>query len=295
MKKYCFLCFALFFGLHLNAQINGNGKITTQVRTMKTIDKVFVNINAQVNIIASDENPRIELTADENIVDYIATDKKGGYIVLDQKEWVEGSQQAIINIYTPELKQLKNDSWSEVRVSDLNQERFIVHSSISDITLSGQVSQLEIVSKDSHIFAYDLKAQEVSVKIKEAGRVYVNASQRLRADRGEEGRIVYTGTPELSGQAFAQSEDPGEAPVNTRYIHVSFKNVGLSTIQAYVKGPKPNGRYFSYGLPFRPHMTRKEHWTIGTKLYQVNKLGMKKLLHEVTAADEGQTIKIKKQ
>jgi hypothetical protein len=36
-----------------------------------------------------------------------------------------------------------------------------------------------------------------------------------------------------------------------------------------------------------PFTKRHENWTIGTKIYKVNRLGLKKLLVEIKAEDEG--------
>ena len=59
-----------------------------------------------------------------------------------------------------------------------------------------------------------------------------------------------------------------------------------------VKGPKVDGSYFGYGFPMMPGATKKERWTVGTKVYRINRLGLRKLLVEIKAEDEGQVVKL---
>ena len=64
----------------------------------------------------------------------------------------------------------------------------------------------------------------------------------------------------------------------------------MKRINCYVKGPKPDGSYFSYGFPMMPGQSRSKSWSVGSKVYKVGKLGGKKLLTEIEAEDEGQVV-----
>ncbi len=293
MKKILVLCLSLILFAQLNAQINGNGKRTTQTRTFQKLDKILININGKVEIISGATENRIEISYDENIVDYVSTDRKRGFIEIGQKKWIEGTKEIGLVIYTKELKALYNDSWSEIKVTNLDQSALEVASSISRIKLSGRVDDLEIISESSIIDAYDLSAQKVKVKITEDGKVYVNANESLKAKVKEDGVVKYTGSPSLiEGLSSQGIVDTQTQPIDTRFIQFEIKNNSLNRIHAYVKGPKPDGNYFSYGLNLFPMMTRKENWSIGTKLYKKGKLGTKTLIYEVKAEDEGKVVKL---
>ena len=41
-----------------------------------------------------------------------------------------------------------------------------------------------------------------------------------------------------------------------------------------------------------PFSTRKENWSVGTKVYKVNKLGLRKLLVKIKPEDAGKTVKL---
>jgi hypothetical protein len=41
-----------------------------------------------------------------------------------------------------------------------------------------------------------------------------------------------------------------------------------------------------------PGQVRKKNWTIGSKVYRVTKLGLRKLMAEVVASNEGKVLKL---
>ncbi|MFK8103709.1 MAG: DUF2807 domain-containing protein [Saprospiraceae bacterium] len=296
MKKLCCLCLAICLFTQLKAQVYGNGKIITQTRAIENLSEVLINVNGKVKIICGAPTAKIEITYDENIIDLLTTERNGAVLELAQKKWIEGTQKVQINIYTQTLDLLNNDSWSTVTVENINQEKLIVQSSISTVKLKGKVAELIVQSKNSTIKAFELTAKTVLATVSGDGKIYVNASEELEANRlSEDGKISYQGTPsKITGNAKSTTTASTATPIDTRFIDLKLKNNSLSNIRAYVKGPKPNGKYFSYGLNFFPLTSKKERWSIGTKLYRVHKSGQKVLLHEVKAEDEGTTVKLRK-
>lgn len=290
MRVFLFLLLASFTFTTANAQIKGNGKRATETRMIDNINKVSIDINGKVNIYCGSKESKIEISYDENILEYVASSKRAGILVLDQKQWISGTEEVEINIYTNQLNVLKNDSWSKINVYDINQDKMTIQSNISDVKLAGKVNDLNIISEDSNIYAYDLETRTAKVKITENGKVYINASQSVDGDIKEDGEIFYKGNPSASGITANKEKEETKTTIDTRYIDLKFKNNSFSRIQCFVKGPKPDGNYFSYGLPFSAMRSRAERWTIGTKLYRVNKLGIRTLLHVVTAEDEGKEI-----
>ncbi|MEM9824492.1 MAG: hypothetical protein AAF985_25625, partial [Bacteroidota bacterium] len=109
---------------------------------------------------------------------------------------------------------------------------------------------------------YNSTDSKVAVKTKRGGRVY-NRTQPIEEDR-----------------------------FDTRFIKLKVKNNSSNRINCYVKGPKPDGSYFSYGFPLNPGQVRKKNWTIGSKVYRVTKLGIRKLMAEVVAENEGKVLKL---
>lgn len=294
MKKIIlFVAFMSSF-LTIHAQTFGNGNIKTETRNIENIRKVLIDINGKVEIICGSQESKIELTYDENILPFVSTKKKMGLLKISQSKWIEGTQEISIKIYTNEIDLLSNDSWSKIEVKDINQERMKIISTISNISLFGEVKTLKISSESSVINAYDLKAAEVEVKISEDGKAYVNATETLKVNCSEDGLVKYNSEPKnITGISSPGKEVEQPKKINTRFIDVKVKNNSLNIIHTYVKGPKPDGEYFSYGLSFGPMKIRSERWSIGTKLYKVNAFGLKKLLYEFTAEDEGQVVNLR--
>lgn len=90
---------------------------------------------------------------------------------------------------------------------------------------------------------------------------------------------------------FGQS-DIEVAKEKPEFINFIIKNNSFNRNHFYVVGPKPNGRKFSYGFPMMPFFKRKEYWTTGTKVYKVNRLGLRKLLITIKPEDENTVVKL---
>ncbi len=91
---------------------------------------------------------------------------------------------------------------------------------------------------------------------------------------------------------FAQSEVEKIDKDTPKFINFKIENNSFNRNYFVVIGPKPNGRKFSYGFPMMPQATRKEYWTTGTKVYKVNKLGLRKLLISIKPENENKTVKL---
>lgn len=292
MKKILLFLFAIAAqSISINAQIRGNGQMNTEIRKLSDISEVQLDINAQVEIICSSTDERVEITMDENLLPYLATRQKGSKLILDQKEWISSAQEYIIKIYLKELSTLINDSWSKIEVNNIYQEEMAIIANISTIKLSGKTDKLLIKSESSQIDASNLISKEAKVTITDDGRVIINTSEKLSTKLSEYGHLQNLGDAKTKDGLTYQEEHSIDAKeFDTRFISFKIKNNSLRTIQAFVKGPKPDGTYFSYGLPLRPKQVRDENWSVGTKLYKVNMLGNRTLLHEVKEEDESRTV-----
>ena len=76
------------------------------------------------------------------------------------------------------------------------------------------------------------------------------------------------------------------------WIPFKIKNNSWNRNNFLVIGPKKDGSSFSYGFPMMPGTTRKENWSVGSKVYKVNRLGLRKLLVEIKEEDKDKTVKL---
>jgi len=80
--------------------------------------------------------------------------------------------------------------------------------------------------------------------------------------------------------------------LNAEYITVKIKNNSWNRQSLEVKGPKKDGSYFGYGFPMMAGSTKKERWTVGTKVYKKTALGSRKLLLTIQKEDANKTVKL---
>jgi hypothetical protein len=159
------------------------------------------------------------------------------------------------------------------------------------ITLSGTLGSLRIGAENGKVDATNAPAKEVFLNIWGPGKAVVNATDYLETNLSDEARIQLVTQPKKVKSKLSKAfSHNGEAPIQTEYIDFKIKNNSQNRNNFYVIGPKPNGGKFSYGFPMMPGKTRKENWTIGTKIYAVNALGMKKLLVTINANDENRVV-----
>lgn len=91
-------------------------------------------------------------------------------------------------------------------------------------------------------------------------------------------------------KVLARQSKEVEQAIN--WISFKIKNNSWNRNNFYVVGPKADGTRFSYGFPMMPGKVKKERWTVGTKIYRVNKVGFRKLLVTIKADDQGKTVKL---
>lgn len=272
------LCFvAVLFSLSGWAQINGNKNVTTLRFPADGLEELWINLNIDIEVITTGDESYIEVTTDENIIPYINLETRNGKLELDQKKWIESSGTFKVKIVAPDLKAINNDSWVDLSVQLSGQEKFIVRSTISEITVNGDVNLIEVETENSEINLTDLKFQSIESSVLGNGKIIVTESKQLNKNGATTLREI-----ELKKQLpiFA----------NARFIDLRIKNNRNQSFSAYVKGPKKDGSYFSYGLNFYRNQIKKERWSVGTKLYKVNRKGHKSEIYTVKPEDEGKIV-----
>ncbi|NNF35529.1 MAG: hypothetical protein HKN68_15590, partial [Saprospiraceae bacterium] len=219
----------------------------------------------------------IEVTTDENIIPYINLETRNGRLELDQKKWIESSGIFKVKVVAPDLKEINNDSWVDLSVYLVGQKKFIARSTISEIKIMGDVGLIEIESEDSDIDITGLEFQSIETSVTGDGKIIVNDVEQINKN----------------GMTTLQEiELNKQSPifVNARFIDLRIRNNKNQSFSAYVKGPKKDGSYFSYGLNFYKNQVKNERWSVGTKLYKVNGNGLKSEIYTVKQEDDGKTV-----
>ena len=291
---YTFILAFIFFSGTALAQINGDKNIQSKTFDYSEIQTFELLIPAQVTIDCS-QDETMTITTDENIFEYLDIKQTGKKISINQAQWIEASQLKI-TFGSTALTKLITSGYGNYTVDNVYAETFTVVNPVGIVSLNGKADALIIKTKTGKTDAKQLSVDNADVTITSDGEVTVNASEKVISNITEEGIITYVSEPkvmetnntgEIKSFSEIEREEVLEKPV---YIELKVQNNTASRKHFYIKGPK-NGR-FSYGFPMNPDQKRTKNVPVGTKIYQVNKAGMKTLLVTIEAEDEGKTVKL---
>lgn len=179
---------------------DGNGKIISQTREVKTFDKVKVSGGLNV-LAATGRTQKVTVTTDSNLMADIETNVKDKTLYIQPKNTMNlrGSKTPVVTIRSKVLKEIDTSGAVKLHVTNLMADEFKVKSSgSSDIFLRGEVSNLDIhTSGSANVNSVQLSAKDVDVKISGAGNVKVNAKEKLDVKISGSGKIEYSGDPEI--------------------------------------------------------------------------------------------------
>ncbi|MFK7806900.1 MAG: DUF2807 domain-containing protein [Saprospiraceae bacterium] len=295
MKKFIVLIFAACFTLNLNAQIRGNKNIVTQRFPLSAIEELEINLTASFIVDLAAEN-EITITTDENIIPYILKTADGRSLNIQQKKWIQSSAGIKVTIGANQLESLILDSHSGVEIRNLDQQSFKASANIGKLILTGKVKELMLKSKLGIIDASELVAENAEIRITGRGKVKAQVLNKLTTYNPDEGRIELVNEPKvLSGDAILAEEKAVqklEANKDIQFINFQIKNNSWNRHEYVVVGPKSNGTTFSYGFAMWPGQVKDKYWSNGSKIYKVNRAGVRKLVQTIKKEDKGQLVKI---
>jgi len=297
MRNLVILAFLLLTQLSL-AQIKGNQQLVTKSFPVSDIESVEIHLYADIIIDCSATVESLEITAEDNLIPYIAHSLNNNRLTLGQEKWIAPKESIQIKIGSPNLKQVIQSTHEKVLVQNLDRIEFSAMALVGEITLEGKVQRFNAGAETGTIEARQLEVTNVNVNLWNRGTIELESPKLIEGIAKNSGIVKYEGSEvqvkvRTSNEGVVQNRNAPKPPkYDTRFVDLKIKNNSMQRINAYVKGPKPNGTYFSYGFPLNQGQTRHKNWTIGTKVYQVSKLGAKKLLVEIQEEDEGQMVKL---
>lgn len=291
MKKITFLL--LLIGMIGIAQTKGNNVFETKTFDISNFETIKIDLHA--NVIIDQSAPEgMTITMESNLFDLIDKDVTQGTLLLDQKEWIQPSKDPKIIIGAPNLRRVINQTHNTAQIINVNNDFLNVMVLVGGANIKGETQELRLSGEQGKIDASKLVAQNAYVKFWGRGEAKVNVINTLDSDLDKEARITVVNTPKkIKGdtkKAIARANQPLDKAI--RYIDIKIKNNSWNRNQFVVVGPKPDGKSFGYGFPMMPGAVKKERWTTGTKIYKVNKVGLRKLLVKIGAKDENQVVKL---
>ena len=287
----------LLVGMISFAQIKGNETIVTNIIHVEDIETIKINLYAKVTIDQTLEES-MSITVDENLLEHIRTEVVGSTLYLDQIKWVSPSQDVIIKIGAPNLKRVEQGTHDVTKVN-VNNNYLNVMAPIGNVKITGITDELRLGAELATIDASQLEAKVVYVNLWSYGTIIVNPLDKLWGEVTNDGKLFYITKPEQfklktksNGQVLAYKDKAQQKKPEAKYITFKIKNNSDNRHNFFVVGAKQDGAKFSYGFPMMPYAKRIENWTVGTKIFKVNSLGLKTLLVTISEEDEGEVVNL---
>lgn len=284
---------ALFINASVFAQIKGNKSLETRTFSAKNLNWLKVNLYAEITLDYAAKE-QIKITTDGNLFDFIDTNIVDGKLDLNQLQWIQPSEKIKIEIGAPNIKRVEIGTHETLQIINIDTDKLHLMAPLGKILAVGKVKQLNIGIENGEINASKLISEKVTANIWGFGKAIVFAKQELYATIKKEGKLTVVNTPkQLKGDARkAIVKTQTLTPKNTSWINFTIKNNSWNRNNFFVIGPKNDGSKFSYGFPMMPGATREENWSVGTKIYKVNKLGLRKLLVKIKDTDKDKVVKL---
>jgi len=296
MKKIVLLI--ILMGNLAFAQIHGNKNLITRTFPLENIEKIKINFYAKITIDQSATTESMTITTDENVMELIAKEINGNTLQLGQIEWIEPSQ-ATITIRAPNLRHVETGTHDVTRIINVHNNYLQLTAPIGTIILEGKTKEFRLGVELANVDASKLVAENAVINIWSWGNAKVNVTNTLDAEVKNRGKLIYVNSPKKinkktrkEGRIISVETSNTIKNPTAEWIHFKIKNNNSKRNNFFVVGPKKEGSKFSYGFPMMPNATRKENWTIGTKIYKVNGLGIRKLLVTIKKEDANTTVKL---
>lgn len=220
--KYLATFIALFMVcsvMHAQKKVKGNGKLTTESRTVTEFEKVGVAGSFDVLLVQGREG-EITVEAEENLMQYIITEVKSGHLKIKTKKGISlrstkgikitvgyddlnavslaGSGDISNNgtIKSNELK-LSIAGSGDINVNVSTKKLVASIAGSGDIEVQGDTEELKCSIAGSGDFSgFALDAKTASASIAGSGDVEVNAADKIKAQIAGSGNVYYKGNPE---------------------------------------------------------------------------------------------------
>ena len=202
--------------------LNGSGEIIRETRDVSGFNEIDLSGSGEI-FLTQGEEISFEIESDDNILKKIETIVRGKKLFIKHKDsWDCLKPSDSINIYVtmPEIKGVKISGSGKLRSEnkilaedldiiisgsgkvDLDIEAKVIDADVSgsgDFDLSGQAEKLDFnLSGSGNLRAFDLKTQDVKIKISGSGRAEVYAQETLDIILSGSGKAYYKGRPVLS-------------------------------------------------------------------------------------------------
>ncbi len=217
---FIFSLIAVSCNAQYGKRIKGNGKITTQNRSVGNFDELAAGGSFEIKLVNGKEG-EMTITGDENLMEYIETEVKGGELKIKWKNNynISTSNDVEIKLAVEQIngvslsgsgsieseKKLVSENFNaaisgssdvilELEVSDLN----LAISGSGNMKLKGKTNNLEAaVSGSGEIDAKNMQSKTAELSVSGSGDISLWVTEQLKARVSGSGDIEYTGNPKI--------------------------------------------------------------------------------------------------
>jgi len=225
------ICFFTFSSCkYINQErVRGNGNVKKEMRATGHFNGVAVR-GALDLVVVTDSSNKVEIEADENLMEYIETRVDGNILEVNVKAGYNLDATKSIKVYASapifekldasgacsikSENELNSNSGLVVRLSGASGANLQARSPLVDVgvsgashaTLMGQTKDLRLdASGSSRISAYELLTENADVDVSGASHAEVFASVMLKADASGASGVRYKGTASVQSEASGAS------------------------------------------------------------------------------------------
>lgn len=224
------LCILLFSScIFNNKKVEGNGKFSTEKRTIKNGSKI--KLEGNINVIIENGLLDARVETDENLIPFVLTSNDGEWLRIAVKERVSLHSSKPITVYisTPTISEVKvagSGNVTSVGKFSSNEKMSFALAGSGNLTmttsspdlgaaiagsgtlhLSGETRNLKAkIAGSGNFEGADLKAENVDVHIAGSGDAVVYAETTLSASIAGSGSVKYKGNAKVEKHVAGSGE-----------------------------------------------------------------------------------------
>ncbi|MFP2996697.1 head GIN domain-containing protein [Spongiivirga sp. MCCC 1A20706] len=239
MKKTTLFCAAFVLAITTanaqwwgNKKVRGNGNVKTETRNTSDYDQVRVAGFFDVELVSGDEG-KLTVEAEENLLEYIITEVNGSSLKIYVEKgynlrttWNKGIRVTVPfedldmvtlsgsgDVVSKDVIKASNFTTGVSGSGDVNLKLDVntLEGKVTgsgDLRLDGSTNDAEyFVTGSGDIYAFSVKAQDVSAKVTGSGDIRAHCDGYLTARITGSGDIRYTGNPKKEDSKVTGSGD----------------------------------------------------------------------------------------
>lgn len=201
----------------IRERIEGNYDLQTEERNIQSFSKVESKGSFRVEIVP-DDNTRVEVRAESNIIPYVETWSDGSTLTVKFRQGynIKEHYDVVVYLYTPVMNDIRLSGSGRITSGPFTNQNagvnisgsgsidceFItdnfdaVISGSGDLNITGTAVNSELrISGSGSIDAFDMIQKNCNAKISGSGNIKTNVTDRLNVDISGSGSVYYLGDP----------------------------------------------------------------------------------------------------